>query len=237
MERSNRKRSKPKVSHLKIQVCTTPLCIPLDWQTPSCCFSQAVVSGLVSTYHPHHHVRKSCNPQGRRSKGDHEPFLQVRLVTVGHCEVQDKTQGPCQDPLQHFHLASCQTTKERETITGHVCCISECSYFVSTCKQEASNTSACYAKMPFLAQKMMMWGQTQEAQEYEGPRVSNGSDYTCSSFPPVKFLQEPHKIQVQKRDLIHLQSPNGRVQKRWRQALHKAITKANGLNCSNGSSE
>lgn len=94
------------------------LYISLDCQTPSCCcFSQAVVSGLAGTYHPHHHVRKSCNPQGRRSKGDHEPFFQVGFVAVGHCEVEDKTQGPCEDPLQHFYLASCQTTKQRETIT------------------------------------------------------------------------------------------------------------------------
>lgn len=48
--------------------------------------------------------------------------------------------------------------------------------------------------------------------------------------PLVKFLQKLHKMQVQERDLIHLQSPKGKVQKRWGQALHKGITKANGLN-------
>lgn len=83
--------------------------ISLNWQKSILSPSQAVLSALVTTYHPHHHVRESCNPEGRRSKSNHEPFFQVGFVTVGHCEIQDKTQWPCEEPLQDFCFASCKT--------------------------------------------------------------------------------------------------------------------------------
>lgn len=72
-------------------------------------------SALVGTYHPHHHVGESCNPESRRSKGNHEPFLQVGLVTVGHCEIEHKAQWPCEEPLQDFHFASCKTENRKQS--------------------------------------------------------------------------------------------------------------------------
>lgn len=71
---------------------------------------------LPISYHPHHDVGESSNPQGGGDKGQHEPVLPARRGAVGDCEVQQQAQRPSEQPLELVKCTRCKHTGQNRVL-------------------------------------------------------------------------------------------------------------------------